>query len=192
MKGGTFSCRSIWRRKSEPVGDSLGFHQGLFRASYCKSRGSKAPVTATGRWVTVNSGPATVRVPDREAPVALDETWTFTWPSPEPESLEVTVIQSAFETALHGHPVGLCTTTVTFKPEPGAVTVAGDIEYDDWPTKSSPHLLAVLAAPSSENYGPRGNRFRRDELEAWMENLKAFKRTVLPKRRAGGFTPVKV
>lgn len=41
------------------------------------------------------------------------------------------------------------------------------------------------------SYGPQGNRFRRDELDAWMENPGAFKRKVVaPKRRAGGFTPV--
>lgn len=48
-----------------------------------------------------------------------------------------------------------------------------------------------VAADHIPAYGPQENRFRRDELDEWMENPNVFKRKVAaPKRRAGGFTPV--
>ncbi|WP_034638273.1 helix-turn-helix domain-containing protein [Desulfovibrio cuneatus] len=43
-------------------------------------------------------------------------------------------------------------------------------------------------------YGPRGNRFRKVDLDAWMENPQAFskQRKVAGVRLPGDFTPVKV
>ncbi len=54
-------------------------------------------------------------------------------------------------------------------------------------TQFTRHVVA-FHIPS---YGPKGNRFRRDDLDEWMGNPNSFKkRSQGPCRRTGGFTPV--
>ena len=58
--------------------------------------------------------------------------------------------------------------------------------------KSPKHFWTLLRRDDVPKYGPNGNRYRIVDLDTWMENPKAFKKQRVPRRRAGGFTPVQV
>lgn len=58
--------------------------------------------------------------------------------------------------------------------------------------KSAKHFWSLLRQCDVPRYGPNENRYRVADLDDWMQNPKVFKKRPVPRRRAGGFTPVAV
>jgi hypothetical protein len=77
--------------------------------------------------VTVNTLPAIVTVPVRDAVPAFAATLTFTLPFPLPEAPEVTVIHATLLCADHPHELPAVTPTVNVPPPEPADWLAGEM-----------------------------------------------------------------
>ena len=89
--------------------------------------GTTAKVHANASCVTVNVWPAMVSVPVRTEPV-FAATANETEPFPEPDAPEVTVIQLAFDAAVHAHPFDAVTLTDPLPPPTPTFWLVGEIE----------------------------------------------------------------
>jgi hypothetical protein len=82
---------------------------------------------AAAAWLTVNVRPATLIVPERDAPL-LALALNFTDPLPVPEPPDVIEIQPAFDLAVHAHVPPAVTVRLPVPPPAGTVSEAGWIE----------------------------------------------------------------